>query len=84
MTEKLTKFRAPVEPPVTTTRVVSAPVHQQRAPERLALVVGPAIGFALAGLLAISLAIALAGGAGRAAIGAGSFRQPTRTAIFVL
>lgn len=85
MTEKLIKHRAPLEaatkPP---TRLVEAPTRRELHPERLAMVVGPAVGFVLAAMLAISFALALAGGAGAAAVGSSDGLLSPRSAVFVL
>ncbi|MGC9269997.1 hypothetical protein [Acidiphilium sp.] len=87
MTEKLIGHRVPAPSPqsppyrgMTTTATVR-PDHDAG---RLALIIGPAIGFALAACLAISFALALAGGAGEAALGSGHAVRPVRSAVFVL
>lgn len=86
MTEKLVKYRAPEEPPPSWSpsalATPDAPRDMRLA--RLAMIAGPAIGFALAAMLAVSFTLALSGGAGGAAIGGGHSATPARTAIFVL
>ena len=86
MTEKLVKYRTPEEPPPTwsssTLAIPDAPYEVHVA--RLATLAGPVIGFALAAMLVVSFALALAGGAGDAAIGGGHAPTARHTAIFVL
>ena len=82
MAEKLIKYRTPVVPSAAVPVVAPEPRFDQ--PGLVALIVGPTIGFALAAMLVISLALALDGGAGAAAIGAGHPTSPTRTAVFIL
>lgn len=86
MSEKLIKHRASAEPPRTQQNPIApvpVPPRESHA-GRAALIVGPAIGFVLAASLAISFALALAGGAGTAALGSDAVGQPTRMAVFVL
>jgi hypothetical protein len=87
MTEKLIRHRTPSPPPPVppyrgATPTALAPRERQAG--RLALIIGPAIGFALAASLAISFALALAGGAGAAALGTGHAAGAGRMAVFVL
>jgi hypothetical protein len=87
MTEKLINHRPSA--PATRLRadqsmVTTPPARHEHRVARLALIIGPAIGFALAASLAISFALALAGGAGQAALGDGPAHGSTRMAVFVL
>ncbi len=86
MTEKLIKQRKPAEPPSAPALpgLISAPPRRERTTARAALIIGPAIGFALAASLAISFALALAGGAGQAALGSTHDTGKARMAVFVL
>ncbi|MCF3948522.1 hypothetical protein AiwAL_11570 [Acidiphilium sp. AL] len=74
MTERLVKYRTPKKPPPSRLSDAFAAPDAPGA-MRLAMLAGPAIGFALGAMLVVALALALAGG-GAAAM--------THTAIFVL
>ncbi|MCW8306944.1 hypothetical protein AruPA_07835 [Acidiphilium sp. PA] len=86
MTEKLIKQRLPANPPSAPARpgLIAAPARRERNTGRAALIIGPAIGFVLAASLAISFILALAGGAGQAALGTAHSHGSARMAVFVL
>ncbi|MDD2878241.1 MAG: hypothetical protein PHT60_08770 [Acidiphilium sp.] len=86
MTEKLIKQRVPAIPPGGQPgRMITAPYPASKHHQgQLVPLIGPAIGFVLAAALAISFALALAGGAGEAALGGSHGARPARMAVFVL
>lgn len=83
MNDKLLKSRPPEESPAP--RPAATPLIFAEPREgklvRLGMIAGPIVGFALAALLAVSFGLALAGGAGNAALGQ---VHHNRMAVFVL
>lgn len=84
MTEKLINQRTPADPPSQARVMLHPPAQHDQQAARWLMLIGPVIGFMLAACLAISFALALAGGAGEAALGTGHAGGPIRTAVFVL
>jgi hypothetical protein len=76
--------REPSAPPSPPRTMIATTARPERRSAQWPMLIGPMIGFVLAACLAISFALALAGGAGEAALGGSHAAGPTRTAVFVL